>query len=309
MAKKSAPRKQHMGGGSPGGNVGPLPPGAIAVALTALLFSAGAMADGEVGADGIVKVKAREINADELFHPGQWPPDWPYDYWDPDLSAQLQLEMHTKVTNTQDPRNRNELWARWIGYIAQRISRNYTVKGYSVERAPKAIREELYKFYHDNMGTINEKSEDFARNRASAINGVDVTPTFIELVNKRQIAALLKPLHEKWCNCKLKFTAAYGMRVYHNGNVLDSHVDRVDTHVISSIFHVADDTLEPWPVTVRDMNGDLVTVEQRPGDLLHYESAKIWHGRPTKLKGRFYANIFFHFVPVDWEYTSAIINS
>ena len=40
-------------------------------------------------------------------------------------------------------------------------------------------------------------------------------------------------------------------------------------------------------------------VALRPGDMVFYESASVLHGRPRPLRGRFYANLFVHFAPVN----------
>ena len=45
-------------------------------------------------------------------------------------------------------------------------------------------------------------------------------------------------LHEDWAGVPLEPTAAFGFRVYRRGNVLKKHVDRVESHIISSIVHI-----------------------------------------------------------------------
>lgn len=44
---------------------------------------------------------------------------------------------------------------------------------------------------------------------------------------------------ESWTGVRLKSTACYGVRLYFRGSVLATHVDRVDTHVVSAIINVA----------------------------------------------------------------------
>jgi prolyl 4-hydroxylase len=36
-----------------------------------------------------------------------------------------------------------------------------------------------------------------------------------------------------------------------------------------------------------------------PGDMVFYESATCVHGRPTPLKGKYFANAFIHYKPED----------
>ena len=46
-----------------------------------------------------------------------------------------------------------------------------------------------------------------------------------------------------------------------------------------------------------DLNGNKLELFLEPGDLLLYESAKIFHGRQQPLNGDFYDNLFVHFQP------------
>lgn len=76
------------------------------------------------------------------------------------------------------------------------------------------------------------------------------------------------------------------------------HVDRTQTHVISCIYHIASgDESEPWPIVIEDFDGNTNAVVLKPGDMLLYESAKNFHGRPTKFIGDWYTSLFVHFYP------------
>jgi len=81
---------------------------------------------------------------------------------------------------------------------------------------------------------------------------------------------------------------AYGMRIYRRGASLAFHADRVDTHVVSSIFHIDhsyDHDDEQWPIEIEGHDGLRHSVSLKPGQMLLYESAKCPHGRSTSLKG------------------------
>ena len=61
----------------------------------------------------------------------------------------------------------------------------------------------------------------------------------------------------------------YGLRVYQNESNLLMHVDKVEDHVISSIFHVDhayDDDAEPWPIVIEAFDGTTHEVRQRGAD-------------------------------------------
>ena len=112
----------------------------------------------------------------------------------------------------------------------------------------------------------------------------------------------LKELHEEWSGMKLRETSAYGVRLYQNGSSLVMHHDKVHTHVISSIVHIAhqyDNDSVPWPIQIEDHDGNMHSVSLQAGDMLHYESAKCLHGRMQELKGKYYGSIFLHYKPIE----------
>lgn len=90
------------------------------------------------------------------------------------------------------------------------------------------------------------------------------------------------------------------MRVYKDGAVLSTHVDRLPL-VSSAIINVDQDVDEPWILEVYGHDGKAFNVTMEPGDAVLYESHTLLHGRPFPLKGRFYANVFVHFIPIDHD--------
>ena len=115
----------------------------------------------------------------------------------------------------------------------------------------------------------------------------------------------LLPLHEAWADWPLVPSIAYGLRVYRNGSSLNMHVDRRETHIISSILHIDHDEYEEdnkgWPIVIEDFQGNTNEVYLESGDMLIYESSKCFHGRPVKFKGAWYSSLFLHYYPVEWD--------
>lgn len=112
----------------------------------------------------------------------------------------------------------------------------------------------------------------------------------------------LKPILEAWAGVELIPAIAYGFRLYRNDSSLWMHLDRTQTHVISAIYHIASsENSEPWPVVIEDYAGNTNSVVLKPGDILLYESAKNFHGRPTKFIGDWYTSLFVHFFPREWN--------
>lgn len=70
----------------------------------------------------------------------------------------------------------------------------------------------------------------------------------------------------------------------------------------SGIYHVdhSEDS-EPWPIVIEDFHGNVNQVYLEAGDILFYESSKCFHGRPQTFVGSYYASIFMHYRPVDFN--------
>ena len=121
--------------------------------------------------------------------------------------------------------------------------------------------------------------------------------------NKEFQTWLIKSLqfeHEKWCGFKLEPSMTYGFRKYTRGATLTNHVDRYETHVISSILNVSQKVDSPWLLWIEDHNEKIHKISMNPGDMVFYESAKLIHGRPDPLDGDFYVSVFNHYKPIDW---------
>lgn len=113
---------------------------------------------------------------------------------------------------------------------------------------------------------------------------------------KRKIWNAAKDTIQEWTGEELTDCSLYGIRVYTEGSILATHVDRMPL-VSSAILNVAQDVDEPWPIEVYAHDGKAYNVTMEPGDMVLYESHSVLHGRPFPLKGRYYANIFIHFEP------------
>jgi Rps23 Pro-64 3,4-dihydroxylase Tpa1-like proline 4-hydroxylase len=172
-----------------------------------------------------------------------------------------------------------------------------TADGFRVVPTPAAVQERLHQLFVENRDRATPEHSD-----SNYLPSGD--PSMIPFGETGdEILAELKPLHEEWCGGELVPSAAYGIRVYGEGQTLHRHCDRVETHVISSVVHIAADTDEPWPLTLEDADGKVHEVVLAPGEMVFYESARMPHARPTPLRGRHYASCFLHYRPTDWAAT------
>jgi hypothetical protein len=127
---------------------------------------------------------------------------------------------------------------------------------------------------------------------------ITISPGWSNQLN-RNVLFSLRRHHVRWSNIRLEPSLAYGLRLYTNQSRLAMHVDRLDTHVISSILHIGrSEDAKPWPLYLEDLNGQTQQLYLEVGDILFYESSKCWHGRPQRFDGSWYTSLFFIIVSV-----------
>jgi len=187
---------------------------------------------------------------------------------------------------------------------------NYTQNGFKKIRCPNSVFQPLKDFWEKNRhrGT----PEEWAAGRIH-VNYWD-NPTIMVSVEdtklegggskfKKRIWQAARDTISDWTGQQLVECSMYGIRIYQEGAILSTHVDRLPL-VSSAIINVDQDVDEPWPLEVIGHDGKAYNVTMEPGDMVLYESHSILHGRPFPLKGRFMANIFVHFEaigPVDGQ--------
>jgi len=181
---------------------------------------------------------------------------------------------------------------------------NYTELGFKKIRAPPEVYKLIQEFWKNNKDRgkleVWSKGNTYTNNWDAPTKMVSVEDTTLRgagLVLKQKLWDAAQNTLEEWTGEKLTPCSLYGVRIYQEGAVLATHVDRVPL-VTSAIINVAQDVDEPWPIEVYAHDGKAYNVTMEPGDMVLYESHSVLHGRPFPLKGRFYANIFIHFEPV-----------
>ena len=231
-----------------------------------------------------------------------WPPEW-QDESDgmKRLLAHREVELQTQILGG------DERWENWLQLTQNRLVPKFTSRGFEVIDTPPAIHAKLKAAV--DAGVENWENLPYEGDIDVIYHPKGMLPKFIHLgALQREVIDDLKELHELWGGMKLTPTSAYGVRMYQNGSSLVMHQDKVGTHVISSIVHIAhqyDNPDEPWPIEIEDHDGNLHAVVLQPGQMLFYESAKCLHGRMQTFKGKYYGSIFLHYKPVDtniWDW-------
>eukprot|EP00040_Diaphanoeca_grandis_P007107 m.39760 g.39760 ORF g.39760 m.39760 type:complete len:546 (+) comp18281_c0_seq1:303-1940(+) len=117
---------------------------------------------------------------------------------------------------------------------------------------------------------------------------------------------LVKPLLAEWADVPahdLKLKSFYGIREYYRGNELRTHIDVINTHVLSAVLCIAQEGIdEDWMLEVIDHFGERVEIACKAKQIILYESASLPHGRPKPFKGEKFMNAFVHFQPEGWDF-------
>ena len=178
-----------------------------------------------------------------------------------------------------------------------------TEKGFKVVKVPAetwAIIKDAYEILK------NKKTEEVFEGKENVIigGGSDIY-SFEHLTSIRSlIHKQLQPIHEEFCGQKIEPTFIYGIRSYKKGATLIKHVDRVETHHISSIIVVDKDLRcgcgykefgDDWPLDIQDHNGEWHKLYTEPGDMILYESAICEHGRTEPFQGKSFNNFYVHY--------------
>ncbi|GAB5361688.1 hypothetical protein AAMO2058_000734100 [Amorphochlora amoebiformis] len=195
---------------------------------------------------------------------------------------------------------RDARWHQWQNLVQSMHLRNFSTLGFELVDLPKEIWGKLRDF------ALEQKLEDIPFERKIDSVGISPRPRYIDASSiADNILEKLKTMHEKWSGEELILSKSYGLRYYLEGSTLEWHLDKVETHVVSGILHIAsepDQDTEPWPLEIMGIDGKHHKVVLRPGQLLFYESAKLMHGRPSTYTGKWYTSVFLHYRPKKWNY-------
>jgi hypothetical protein len=217
---------------------------------------------------------------------------FPFPHYVPQTKGWKRL-MDQRFAQVQALTDSQMKWDGWIQTISSAVTvPNFTEFGWGLSRAPHSLTEELRQAVLDGLPTAREEAE------LKVIAG-PLRPLFIDRPDLMHRALQeLKPILEAWSGMELLPSIAYGFRLYRNESSLWMHIDKTQTHVISCIYHIASsEDSDPWPVVIEDYDGNTQAAVLKPGDLLLYESAKNFHGRPTTFNGSWYTSLFVHFFP------------
>ena len=199
----------------------------------------------------------------------------------------------------------------FLNYYIPLAIKSYTLEGIKLMDMPKNIYEYVFNYYKSNQNN-REYEVWFGQTNQSfhekAMTFVNIRNT----INQDLMDEYIKPILEEWAGVKLVQTSLYGIREYHPGSWLNFHIDKFNTHIISVTFCLAklnpdtfeileDGQYEDWPIEFVTKDGRIARVNQKPGQMILYESSKVMHGRISKNPNNIHAGFFLHYQPLNYD--------
>lgn len=186
-----------------------------------------------------------------------------------------------------------------------RVLPRFTSSGYLLIELPSELHADLVEtFERERAGSRRPE----AGPHAVIYQDEALCPELTPLDRTPAEAALrhwLQQALQQWAGVSnLKHSQSYGVRTYKRGSKLEPHVDRLHTHVLSAIVHVARKGLDKeWALDVlpHDKAAPVSVLMSLTANCLLYESATLPHARFQPLEGDEYSNIFIHFRPSTWH--------
>lgn len=242
----------------------------------------------------VAVVDAQLIESERLaeYHARNY--TWPPKSYVPNTEGWTKLMEHRlrQVSEIDNARDRYEGFIQTLN--AAIVAPNFTQYGWGLAKAPDELMAALRKGIHDgvNSGQVREEGS------IDVIDG-ELKPWFIDRPDlTKRVLSELQSYPETWVNMELQPYHAYGFRLYRNQSRLHMHVDKSNTHIVSFILHIdSSEDAEPWPILIEDFEGNTHEVVLASGDMVFYESSKVFHGRPHKFVGSWYSSIFVHYFP------------
>jgi len=184
--------------------------------------------------------------------------------------------------------------------------------GYLIMEMTDKLKELLIPWYHHHKNTPSEIKHGNIPGGYTNVHKISITKIPLDDFSDVHsgIVKEMQQVLQWWTQIRLKHTSTFGCRIYKRGSMLINHVDRSDTHIASAVLQVAQrDIDEGWPLELMinhpetrtpDEHQGRIEIYLQPGQMVLYEGGYVMHGRPMRLQGEEFGNVFSHFAPITW---------
>jgi prolyl 4-hydroxylase len=188
----------------------------------------------------------------------------------------------------------------------------FTKNGFDKIKIPSEIYQKILDWYLKNKSNyeLESKIDSSIKDYVKNLHDNTLEPKIVDIKKNKilseELTIIVSSILKEWSGKDdLTHTSTYGIRIYQRGDVLQSHVDKNDTHILSAILSIQQENInKPWGLQIKDHEGWWNEVFLQEGEMLLYESDILEHGRMYPLNGDTYSNLFIHFKPTNYRYGS-----
>jgi len=230
---------------------------------------------------------------------------WRENKWQGGMDNQMGRKALEKQETKELPKNNLTIVHTNKEYTNQQDFPKFTEVGFEKRKIPSELWTEIIDMY---AAVRDNQVEEHFEGKQHFITGAEKTSELLDLTRvatqRDRLHKALLPMHEEWVGERLNPTYIYGIRSYLHNADLKQHVDRIQTHHISSILMVDKflDGQPDWPLDIQAHDGTWHKVYLEPGEMVLYESAKCKHGRDERFQGKYFRNFYVHYQLADWKY-------
>eukprot|EP00929_Paragymnodinium_shiwhaense_P072112 TRINITY_DN36603_c0_g1_i2.p1 TRINITY_DN36603_c0_g1~~TRINITY_DN36603_c0_g1_i2.p1 ORF type:complete len:298 (+),score=33.01 TRINITY_DN36603_c0_g1_i2:94-894(+) len=217
-----------------------------------------------------------------------WPPPLRYPGGMQSTDAAAWMEYLQKKEDEVMANNDNKWrWEYWLEHAQVVLLKSFTKRGWGIGQVSEDLHSRVLQHFQGKHGNGQTLAEGAV---PGYITGDRSMVTLTQAL-RQEVTEEVKHAVAKWAGLSaddLMSTSTYGIRTYYKNATLKTHVDRVDTHILSAIYvvdrpAVAEGEDPWWVVADPDLTGARYSTDIKPGQLFFYESAKVNHGRPSTL--------------------------
>ncbi len=178
--------------------------------------------------------------------------------------------------------------------LQQALVPRVTSAGFSMRPTPESVQRRLAEFWA-------RCAKEAVPEQSNPDYFPDGSPSYVPVGELGQdLLEELRPFHEQWAGVELVPTAAYGLRDYGRGQTSPLHVDRCESHIITSEIRVDQAVDRPWPLRI-NVDGDDHDLHLSAGHMVTYEGASCPNGRLLPLDGSSSCSLLLHYRPAEWS--------
>lgn len=183
-------------------------------------------------------------------------------------------------------RTHGHLKNTFVPFLHKRIP-TFTPIGFKKTTLPKFLLQKIKLFYRKNKTNHAFRVDSLLQN---------------------EVLQTLNPMLEEWSGESLENLVDCHIDSYQESASTDIQLNSHQNQVISAIINIDQDESCYWPLHIYDHYSRLHKILLKPGDVIFYESARVAHGYPEALSGKYYVSFVVHTVPINWNDKVKLLN-